>query len=366
MAHRLPVKKKRKSNSRFTAVSRLTIVMLAVLLGSSVVNADSGASRWNGVTSTTFTQVFVRTDCSGQSPCQEDDFGILENSSAQCWGSGGLVLDPCEASAWSGIGWDLDGRGGFFPTAGDTDWSNIVHASGQRVSPDLFTVNCHVSSPDIDVSPQEVAVIRFAGDPMDFDGVEAAGVADLVILGLIGTDDVLAVETYTSNGNFELDADVTGIPDDEILIFVAGDGQVPEITPAFTGLASASFSYCYAHSKSFYDAGGGFPSIDHCEDSDLSLTGNCSAHCPTMGADSDVAGLVQWTVNGSTRWTHWEGIVYSGGVEAHGLWMPPTSARRIPRTSSSRLTSAAFHRKRSSSSPRPGRSTATMFPSSPR
>lgn len=323
MWHQRPDKKGRKPRPRFDAVSRLTIVMLTLLLASSVGSVDSGTPRWNGVTSTTFTQAFARTECAGQSACQDDDFGILEASFAECWGFDDPVLDGCEAATWSEIGWMLDGRVGYFPSAGDTDHATVVYVSGQRVSPELFTASCYVSSPELEVSPQEVAVIRFAGDPTAFDGVEATGVADLVSLGLIGTDDVLAVATYTANGTFQLDADVTGIPDGEILIFGAGDGPVPEITPAFAGLASASFSYCYAHSKSFYDAGGSFPGIDYCEDSDLSFTGNCSAHCPTLGADSDVAGLVQWTVNGSTEWTHWDGIVYSGGIEAQGVWTPP-------------------------------------------
>jgi hypothetical protein len=325
MSRQLPDKNERQPRPRLTTVSRLTIVVLAVLLGSSVGSADSVTPRWNGVTSTTFTQVFVRAECPGQSTCLADDFGILEDSWAECWDFDNPTLDHCFASAWSDIGWTIDGRAGYFPTAGDTDWPTIVYASGQRVSPDLFTVNGNVITLDYNMSPQEVAVIRFEGDPMVFDGVEATGVADLVSLGLIETNDVLAVVTLDVYGNFQLDADVTGIPDDEILIFVAGDGPVPEITPAFTGLASDSFSYCYAHSKSFYDAGHVFPGIDRCDDSDLNLTGNCSAHCPTLGADSDVAGLVQWTVNGSTKWVSSQGIVYSGGIEAHGMWIPPGS-----------------------------------------
>jgi hypothetical protein len=297
--------------------------MLAVLLASSVGNADSSTPRWNGVSSTAFTQVFVRTDCPGQPPCQEDDFGILEESSAECWGYNDPVLDQCLAWGWSDIGWSLDGRAGFFPTVGDTDYSNILYVSGQRVSPELFTASSYLSSPEIDISPQEVAVIRYSGDPYAFDGVEAAGVADLVSLGLIGADDVLAVATYTAYGNFQLDADVTGLSDDEILIFATGDGPVAEITPAFSGLASTTFSYCYAHSGSFYDDGTPWPSVDWCDDSDLNPTGNCFADCPTEGAYSDVAGLVQWAVNGSTRWTHWDGIVYSGGIEAQGVWTAP-------------------------------------------
>ena len=216
----------------FSRPPLIAVVLLLVLFGWAHGSAVADTNHCNGLTSSTFTQAFVRVDVATQPPpCQDDDFAVLGDSYALC-----INEDYDEPSAYhtfadADLGWELRDVAGHFPLPpNDLEVGVLLDVQGQRVSPALFVVDVSIYEGGWPpVSTTEVAVFRFSGDPNVFDGVEAMGVQDLVDLGLIASADVLAVASHTAEHDldFEMDVDVTGLADEEIVIFGAAAGPIP-------------------------------------------------------------------------------------------------------------------------------------------
>ena len=253
--------------------SLLVTVLLAAVLGLGQEAAVAEANGWNVLGSPGFTQVFVRTECPGQAACQNDVFSTTDNSFAYCFGSG---PSPCVVNAYSSVGWSVGGLAGL--VAVDHIDGTFTGLVGERVSARGFLVDGFVDLTLGLSGTVEVAVLRFSGEPTVFEGVEAASVYDLVSLGLIGNADVLAVTTVAVQGPIALEADVNGLADHEILLFAAATGEMPGVFPGFIGLASESFSYCFARNRSFIltddPLTGGY--YQNCEDSEFAM-GGCTA-----------------------------------------------------------------------------------------
>lgn len=224
---------------RPSRIAFLTLVVFVTLTGMSVGNAVAEVNRWNGFTSTTFTQGFVRTSCPGQAPCQDDDFDLSGESRAECFPVGGGSTS-CVAGAYSSVSWNLDGNAGHLPgPGGDVVISTFAHLTGERVDADLFVIDGQIHDFSTDPGPVEVAVFRYSGDPTVFDGLEADSIQEVVDLGIINSDDILAVETLFNVGPFDIQVQVTGLSDEEIVIFATGDGRIPPAVPATSTAGTA-------------------------------------------------------------------------------------------------------------------------------
>jgi hypothetical protein len=210
---------------RFSIGLALVGVIALAGLGPGVAHAD--VNRWNAMTSPGFTQVFVRVDVTGQPPCQQEDFVVSGDSHAECIGEG---VAAYHTFANVDLGWQLPNAfAGHFPLPpNDLMVGALVQLSGERTSPTLFVVSGSVYEGGYPlVATTEVAVFRFSGDATIFDGVEAAGVADLVSLGLIEAGDVLAVEQFTGMTDIDIEVDVTDLGDQEIILFATSSGPIP-------------------------------------------------------------------------------------------------------------------------------------------
>ena len=283
-------------------ITEFALGVSLLLIGSSVF-AGHETTHWNFVSGIDFSQAFVRTECPGQIPCQDDELVVGGSASPDCFPSPAeTVPRGCFAQAGAQTGWTGDGFAGYNPLAGDTGVVDFMNVSGERISAALFRVSGFADSAGGVGDAAGISVLRYTGAPAGFDGVEAETPIDLINLGLIGPGDIL-FSTTVSGGPFEFDVDVTSIPDNEILVFSTGSGPVPELIPGFTVLSSPGFTYCFAHSESFFD-NPPFPPLDQCSDHDLQPQfSSCQVDCPTIEADSDAAGDQPWQASGSTTWT---------------------------------------------------------------
>jgi len=232
---------------RSSGTALLTAIVFVILIGASHGDAVADVNRWNGFISSAWSQGFVRQECPGQPPCQNDDFGLGAGypSNAGCpvpaAGTESTVL-PCMtfASAYLDTYHHLNGFAGHFPPpGGDLLTGTGAQLIGERVDADLFTVGGEVSTVGIWPGTVQVAVFQYSGDPTVFDGLEVDYVEELVDLGIIDSDDILAVETISNYDDVDLQVQVTGIDDDEIVIFAAGDGRIPPLVPATNAIGTA-------------------------------------------------------------------------------------------------------------------------------
>jgi hypothetical protein len=221
-----------------TGPAPTAVVVLVALLGPGQGNVVADTNRWNTLSSPTFTQALLRMECPFQTPCHESAFAIGADSEVFCPGN---VDDPvpmiCAAEARGKLGWEMRGFAGAYPSDGPcgTPGGTQAEFHGFRNSPENFGVSGVVSH-DMLPASVELAVLRFSGDPTIFDGVEATTVTDLVTMGLIAESDILFLLTFDNWGDeFVEDVDVTGLADEEILLYSIGIGPIPEYdVPATT------------------------------------------------------------------------------------------------------------------------------------
>lgn len=141
--------------------------------------------------------------------------------------------------------WEINGEGQMI--YGDVGfWTySIIH--GDRISEDIFRVSGACAYADADYAgPPEMSVFHFDGDPAVLEGTTALSVYDFVDLGLIEASDVLYVNACENGGQFDVDLDATGIPDEHLVVFAGapvspGDqqsGPVPAVSPLGMALLS--------------------------------------------------------------------------------------------------------------------------------
>jgi hypothetical protein len=230
---------------KWSRTAFFTLAIFVILIGLSHGDAVAEINRWNGFNSTAFTQGFVRQHCPAQDPCQDDAFGLDGSPShAGCpvpAGEADNTVPPCatSASAYLDVFLHLGGFAGHFPQPRGDLVGTRANLQAERVDADLFTVAGQVSTIGPDPGTVEVAVFQYSGDPNVFDGLEIDHVQELVDLGIISSDDILAVETFVGEGTVDMQVQVTGLSDDEIVLFAAGDGRIPPAVPATTAIGTA-------------------------------------------------------------------------------------------------------------------------------
>lgn len=130
---------------------------------------------------------------------------------------------------------------------GDILLDGLLSVSGFRVSPRLVVVSGEYLF-DFNIVPPdcggaEIALIRFEGDPVAFDGLVPKTVYDLVTAELIAESDILFVHnefpelppvTPPFSTPFSFDVLVGGIPDDQIYLFSTLQTPLPE--PSGSGM----------------------------------------------------------------------------------------------------------------------------------
>jgi len=215
--------------SRWASTLIATAVFL-VLLGASWSGAQAQVNRWNGLTSSTFTQTHVQIDVPAQPPCEEDDFAIMGDSDAECLDPPGQASPSYGSFVHAELDWGLSGFAGFLPPPpADVAEGFYLSLLGDRTTADTFAVEGDFGSGVLPpLGTAGVAVFRYSGDPTVFDGLEALSIYCLVNYGLIAPEDILYEATYEGDGDFAFEVDVTGLDDDEIVIFAAGTGPIPE------------------------------------------------------------------------------------------------------------------------------------------
>ena len=110
----------------------------------------------------------------------------------------------------------------------------------ERVDADLFVVNGSVGTFNAPPGKVEVAVFQYFGDPTVFDGLEVDSIQEVVDLGIIDSNDILAVELFLGlYDEVDMQVQVTGLSDDQIVVFAAGDGRAPPAVPATTAVGTA-------------------------------------------------------------------------------------------------------------------------------
>lgn len=220
-------------------LSRLVLTGVVLQLAGVAAGAAE-INRWSGLSSPTFTQGFARSACLNQPPCQEDELTLGGNTFVDC---SAAPSDPysCTEFVSSLRPWSVGGFAGHLPGPPPADLlvGATVSVEGELDSPTTLLVR--VTSGASFSPPQNgsAGVFRFAGDPSVFDGVEAISVGGLVSLGLIAADDVLLDVTFEVSEPSSTEAvhflDITGIPQDEIVVFAAGNGPSPTSSVPATG-----------------------------------------------------------------------------------------------------------------------------------
>jgi hypothetical protein len=218
-------------NSRALLTTRIAVLVLLLLSTGTVARAE-----WNSASSTTFTLCSVAATCLGAPLCSGSTLGIGEGCYEICGDS--VPGTECGATShtWSEIGWYTTG-GGFAGNGGTYDdllppTNSDLTVSGNRLSDELFVVDVLHQTSGEGFFRAEVSLVRFDGDPLAFSGLHVTGVDQLVTLGLIGENDILffaEAADFTTPSQFEVD--VTGLPDEELVLFVIEEGiSIP--TPA--------------------------------------------------------------------------------------------------------------------------------------
>jgi MYXO-CTERM domain-containing protein len=178
----------------------------------------------------------VNVDCAPFGSCEDGQFELADFCLSNCEVTVGEVRHCSGFSSVETLAdtWAISSQlffwgPPFIPPAGAATTGLTVEAT--RVSPQLLDLQGLIDSgvydpsAELDPGPVEVSVFRFSGDPTVFEGVDVVGVDELVALGLIQADDVLFSEVlmYTAGDSvpFDFSVDVTGVPDDEIVVFAA-------------------------------------------------------------------------------------------------------------------------------------------------
>lgn len=138
---------------------------------------------------------------------------------------------PCASISIAEVGWQrADGFGGHAPCPGDVFTGTDAQAQGTRLSATSFEIEAEADQTGVTDKTVEFSLFRFQGDPSQFDGLDLFRVADVVDLGLISASDVLFVTEVTGFGSVLETVDITGIPDEELVLFAAGEGPFPSET----------------------------------------------------------------------------------------------------------------------------------------
>lgn len=205
-----------------------------------------------GISAQDFDRCGLTVECQPFVACSDDAFGPGDGCFASCpestdelpYCSGFLSANATEGGSWQVSsnfflwGPDAPGPGGIAGTG--------LSFSGSRISESSFRINGVLGAYDtsdgspIDRGIVEVALLRFSGDPTEFEDVYVESLAGLIAIGVVDPSDVLFSEVVSySVGpslNVEYDVDVAGVPDEEIVLFVA-EREIVFVPAMSTGAA---------------------------------------------------------------------------------------------------------------------------------
>jgi hypothetical protein len=187
----------------------------------------------------------------------EEDFELLPGycsatiSPGCCWESTTVEGHPSDRSV-HGVSEYICG--------GDMVFAALMSVSGSRVSPGLVVVSGEYLfsfsfAPPDECGSAEIALIRFAADPVAFDGLVPKTVYDFVTAGLIDEGDILFVQdeflwlSFDEPVPFSFNVPVGGIPDDQIYLFSTLQTPLPEPSGLTMFLAGALSVYGLARIK---------------------------------------------------------------------------------------------------------------------
>jgi len=237
--------------ANISPVTRLVVPALVWMMSLAATHAAVSTV----ITSPSVASCFVAHDCA--EPCHLTESGL--GCSLFCPpGSELCLVNAIGVTLPEDPTWNSAGQIGVY--AGDTQAAVTVELSGERSAPGTFTLNLWVFSFYAPAPVQvDAALFRFSGDPGVFDGIEVSSLDELIGLGLVDPGDVLWSEMLlvADDGEFSRDftVDVTGIPDEQIVLFSSSTSDLPLEVPALSnwgGLLLAallSFLICL-HSRS--------------------------------------------------------------------------------------------------------------------
>ena len=214
----------------FRVPIRLALLMLLLL-------ASPAWADFSAFSSEDFTYCYFNGENHDGESCVEAEFVPGGDCSGRCTvpGNYGQVSGRLPWKI-NGEGEMIEGNVGFWTYA-------IIH--GDRISEAIFLASGACAYADADYAgPPEVAVFRFDGDPSIFEGTSVVSVSELLDLGLIDAGDLLYVNGCESGGQFDVELDVTGIPDSELVVFAGApvapgslqDSPVPAVSTVATAL----------------------------------------------------------------------------------------------------------------------------------
>ncbi len=145
-------------------------------------------------------------------------------------------------------------RGGPGPSSA----GEFLEATGRRESEPVFRITG--VSARAGGATQELSLVRYTGDPSDYQAVTAASTDDLIAAGLITGDDILLrVVNEEIPSVFDYVIDVTGIPDEQIVINTFGHGAGFGMPPVTGACCTYQASGCLMTTPSDCDTlGGGY------------------------------------------------------------------------------------------------------------
>jgi hypothetical protein len=235
-------------------ISIYRVVAVALISTSVLGSADSARASFASVVGTDAAYCVASSQREfDPEPCVVEQ---LELSPGNCWAT---TVPTCliEDTTVEGYPTGPSAYGAslyFFE--GDIGLEGVLSVSGSRISPQLFVIsgeylfglNFFPSCVGTAICGNaEIALIRFAGDPLAFDGLVPKTVYDLVAAGLIQNSDILFVHSDfpgLPGQPFELaplsfDVSVEGVPDDQIYLFSTFQTPLPEPSGPATLLAAA-------------------------------------------------------------------------------------------------------------------------------
>jgi len=165
-------------------------------------------ANFSGLSSVGFSNCYVEAKNTDGATCSDSEFVLGGSCAANCF------VPAADAEISGQPPWEIYGVSNSFH--GDSVHSSLIYLQAVRSEPEFVTVSGFCSP---DLSGAEVALFRFGGDPSVFDGTAAMSVTEFVALGWIDATDVLFVYDCSGSTQIDVDVDVDGIPDEELVIF---------------------------------------------------------------------------------------------------------------------------------------------------
>jgi hypothetical protein len=201
------------------------VLLFAALL----LAAGTARAEWNTASSPGFTYCLAAAnDCSNVPFCMANELVIGGSCERACSFSDFPCFSRCRSRA--DPGWFVLGEGSGFQGGGFNGdelpiFRALLLAGGQRLSDELFEIDVDFEQRN-GIARAELALLRYAGDPAAFEDLRVDSVGQLVDLGLIEETDILFLEPIEADYvNQVYEVDVSGIPDEHLVLFTVGEGR---------------------------------------------------------------------------------------------------------------------------------------------